>query len=285
MKKLQTEGASVDLHLHTTYSDGSWSPVELVQYAINLGLQTIAITDHDTTDGIAEALSAAGDDIRIISGIEINTIWNDPDTGSAKDVHILGYYVKPEAMERVKAAQQAARLQQMELMLEKMRTRDIHIEMNELLSQSTRGSIGRPHLAKILIERGLVKSPQEAFDLLMKQNSPFYVPRMSISPKEAIQAIREAGGIASWAHPGKDKDLNRLLPLLKTWGLCAIEAYHRSHSRRLIRRLSKIAGEQDLLLTGGSDCHGPYKEHAPSIGTVCVPPELVRKMDRAIGRE
>lgn len=126
---------------------------------------------------------------------------------------------------------------------------------------------------------GAVKTAHKAYSLLMKQSSPFYVPRRSVGPQEAIKAIRDAGGFSSLAHPGKDKELPELFPVLLEAGLDGIEVYYRSHSSRLVKRYEKLAGEHGLLMTGGSDCHGPYENYPPCIGTVAVPPKVVQAMD------
>jgi 3',5'-nucleoside bisphosphate phosphatase len=272
----------IDLHLHTRYSDGNWSPSELVERAIALGLKCIAVTDHDTVAGINEAIDAAAGRIRIIPGIEINTVWQRPD-GSGKDVHILGYFIDQycQAIAGVNERQCRARLEHVEQTIEKFTAAGMKVSMEDVLSAAGKGSIGRPHLSIALLNSGAVDTIESAYDLLMKRSSPFYVARQSITPFDAIDAIKKAGGLSSWAHPGKDKELETLLPLLQAHGLNGIEVYHRSHSHRLVRKFLKLARERRLLVTGGSDCHGPYKNYPASIGTIKVPPDIVSALERA----
>ncbi|MBY0548257.1 MAG: PHP domain-containing protein [Candidatus Obscuribacterales bacterium] len=271
---------SVDLHLHTHYSDGTWTPQGLVDRAVALGLTCIAITDHDTVDGIEESVKAAGDRIRIVPGIEINTVW-ETGTGRRKDVHVLGYFIEPGAasINELIARQRRARVTQMEETISRLQANGIAITMEDVRAVAGEGSVGRPHLAKALMKIGAVKTAHKAYSLLMKQSSPFYVPRRSVGPQEAIKAIRDAGGFSSLAHPGKDKELPELFPVLLEAGLDGIEVYYRSHSSRLVKRYEKLAGEHGLLMTGGSDCHGPYENYPPCIGTVAVPPKVVQAMD------
>lgn len=281
LKKPQTDPL-VDLHLHTHYSDGTWSPAELVARAIELKLACIAITDHDTVAGITEALEAAQGKLRIIPGIEINSIWKTPD-GKFKDVHILGYFIDLESpfLAEIIVKQNLARQQQMEQTLGKLSERGIEISPEQVAEAAGKGSIGRPHLARILIEQKKVESAEAAYDLLMKRDSAVYVQRESVETQQAIEAIAKAGGVSSWAHPGKDRDAGSLLPLFKSYGLAAVEAYHRGHSHRLAGKLHKLALQHDLLVTGGSDCHGPYGEFAPVIGTAKVPGDVVWRLEQA----
>lgn len=272
---------SVDLHLHTQYSDGTWTPHALVDKAVELGLSCISITDHDTVDGIGESLAAARDRIRVVPGIELNTVWQTG-AGRLKDVHILGYFIDPaaESIERVIAAQLQARLVQMEESVALLQHKGFDITLEDVRAVAGDGSIGRPHLAKALMKSGAVKTAHKAYSMLMKQSSPFFVPRRSVGPHEAIAAIREAGGLSSLAHPGKDKELEELFPVLLGAGLNGIEVYHRSHSSKLVRRYLKLAGQYNLLATGGSDCHGAYETYPASIGTIVVPPSVVQAMDQ-----
>lgn len=271
---------SVDLHLHTHYSDGTWTPQGLVDRAVELGLSCIAITDHDTVDGIEASVTAARGRIRIVPGIEINTIW-ETGAGRLKDVHVLGYFIEPEAasIKELIAKQRQARVTQMEESIELLQASGFTITMDDVRAVAGGGSIGRPHLAKALMKSGAVKTAHKAYSMLMRQSSAFYVPRRSVGPQEAIAAIRDAGGFSSLAHPGKDKELPELFPVLLEAGLDGIEVYYRSHSSRLVKRYEKLAREHSLLMTGGSDCHGSYENYPPCIGTVAVPPNVVQVMD------
>lgn len=271
----------VDLHLHTHYSDGSWSPQDLIDRAVKLGFACIAVTDHDTTAGIAECIEHAGERIRVIPGIELNTVWKRED-GSLKDVHILGYFidVSSPAIEEVNIRQNQARQIQLEECLSRLNRGGFNVDLNLVKSFAGKGTIGRPHLSMALLDTGAVDNIEKAYNMLTQRSSEFYVPRLSISPFEAIDAIHAAGGVASWAHPGKDKEVSTILPLLRAHELDAIEAYHRSYSHRLTRKYLKLARDTGLLVSGGSDCHGPYKQYSPVIGSVRVPLQVVKALEQ-----
>jgi len=270
---------TVDLHLHTLYSDGNWSPAELVEHAVELKLKHIAITDHDTMDGIAEAQAVAGNRLNIIPGVEINTVFCYPD-GREQDVHILGYFLDKNNRE-LKALlrrQQEARLRLVEETIVMLAELGINLSLADVQASAGIGSIGRPHITKAIVEAGGAADVNDAYARFMQRESPHYVARKSVSPSEAVRAIRAAGGIASIAHPGKTDGIEKLILEMKAHGLQGVEAFHRGHSVEMIQHYIRFAHRNGLVYTGGSDCHGPYKEMPASIGTVSVPPEVISSL-------
>ncbi len=274
---------TADLHLHTHYSDGSWSPKDLVDKALELKFSCIAITDHDTVAGIQEAKEHARGRIRIINGIELNTLWRNPQ-GKLQDLHILGYFIdtqNPPLRELIKE-QQNARTNHLQASLGLLKASGFALEFEDLRKHAGKGSIGRPHICMALKEAGYVQDLQKAYKMLTNHKSEFYLARESVSPQKAIKAIHEAGGIASLAHPQKDSNIQLILSELKESGLDAVEAFHRSHSNSLVRKYQSIAAKMGLLVTGGSDCHGPFGDFPGSIGSIRISQDLLQKLDRAV---
>lgn len=271
---------SADLHLHTHYSDGNWSPAQLVDEAVRLGFNCMALTDHDTVAGLPEAHERAAGRIRLIDGIELNTVWLNPQ-GQRQDVHILGYFIDPQSVELSAAmqAQQKARLDYIEETLQKLNSRGYKIELQDVLAAAGKGSIGRPHICAAMLKTGVINDVAKAYRMLMNNDSEFKVVRRSITPQEAISAIHAAGGVASFAHPGKEKNLDVLIPELCRAGLNAIEAYHRGHSLAMVKKYLKLARSKNLLVSGGSDCHGPYQEYPATIGSIRIAPDIVQRLE------
>jgi predicted metal-dependent phosphoesterase TrpH len=267
---------SLDLHLHSHFSDGNWSPTELVEHAVSIKLKHIAITDHDTINGIPEARLAAGNRIEIIPGVEINTLWQ-LDNGQWKDIHILGYFIDHanakllRLLEKQRAQREIHTLQ----CIEKLSLGGIAITMEHIQQYSGKGAVGKLHLAQAIIAAGGAADATEAFDKYLLRGSKYYVERKSVTAYEAIEVINAAGGVASIAHPGNDQHIFDLILKLKSMGLRAIEAHHRAHSRKRVREFTRFARSNKMLVTGGSDCHGPYKEYKSTMGTVPVPLRLL----------
>jgi 3',5'-nucleoside bisphosphate phosphatase len=276
---------SIDLHLHTYYSDGNWSPEELVEQAVRCKLKYIAITDHDTTGGIARARAAAAGRLEVVNGIEFNTVWYAPD-GQKHDVHILGYFIDTDnpVLKSAIQQQQDARQQLVHDIVSKLSERGVELNASHIAAVAGHGSIGRPHITRAIVACGGAGSVEEAYEIFMTRTSPHYIPRDSISPATAIAGIMAAGGIASLAHPGKNGFGADCVDLLIKQGLGAIEAYHRSHSLKQLRQYLRLASSRGLLVTGGSDCHGPFGDYAPSIGTVRVPLDVVHTLRAHAGR-
>lgn len=271
---------SADLHLHTHHSDGNWTTEELINKACELGFQTIAITDHDTTAALDEARSFCQGRIQLIDGIEFNTVIKKTD-GKNKDVHILGYFIdkKHSSIQALIKKQQSARLKLVEDTVQLFRNKGYKISVEDVLAQSGKGSVGRPHICKAMMAAGIVNDASKAYRMLMNYDSEYRVERLSITPLDAITAIAESGGISSLAHPGKDKDIELLLSDLVAAGLNAIEAFHRSHTHSMIKKYQKLARKYKLLITGGSDCHGPFEGFPGSIGSIRLTPDIVRALE------
>ncbi len=248
----------VDLHLHTTASDGVLSPSGIVRYAKEQGLQAIAITDHDTIDGNAEALDEGEKlGLEVIPGVEISAQF---ELGS---MHILGFFIdigNKDLKERLSLLQET-RAKRNPKMVKKLRELGVAISYDEVLQASGGGQVGRPHFAQVLVKKGYVHTMQEAFDRYLGKGAPAYVNKFRFDPKEAMGLIREAGGIPVLAHPftlhiPSPDQLNALLAELVQLGLMGIEISYPEHTRDQISLYRDLAEKRGLLVTGGSDYHG-----------------------------
>jgi hypothetical protein len=272
----------LDLHLHTTHSDGSFTPTEVIDFAQKAGVTALAITDHDITTGILEATVAGGKHgIDVIPGIEISSILGD------SELHILGYfldYQDPRLDERL-ARLRESRHRRNPKIIERLQAAGIEITYEEVRSLAGTDSVGRPHIARVLMDKGVVASAKEAFDLWLADGRPAYVPRELPTPSEAMQWIREAKGLPVLAHPTWVKTtegtLTDLVRRLKADGLDGIEVHYSTHTPRQTREYLALAKQLDLLVTGGSDFHGLTK---PDInvgvgkGALHVPTSLLDKL-------
>jgi predicted metal-dependent phosphoesterase TrpH len=273
----------VDLHIHSTTSDGVYTPSEVVHLALERGLATIALTDHDTLGGVAEAQQAAvGAGLEVIAGVEINSegVWGD--------LHFLGYYVDPESAplrERLRAIRDA-RVERARKMLERLGQMGMMLEWEEIRALASGDSIGRPHVAQALLNRRYVQTLQEAFDRFIGLDSPAYVPRLRLTPPEVMQTITEAGGVPVLAHPAHSGAATvRRIPEFVGYGLRGVEVYYPHHSPEQVEMLLGLCREHGLLATGGSDFHGLGIEGGASLGSVYVPPECVERLREMTGRD
>ncbi|HEY3378662.1 MAG TPA: PHP domain-containing protein [Armatimonadota bacterium] len=260
--------AHVDLHLHTTFSDGTSTPEELVATAHARGVTLIAITDHDEVRGIAPAQAAAqGLPITVVAGVEINTELG------REDIHILGYGFSAESAALLAGlhARREARVERTRRILARLAAIGYPLEFERVLAIAGQGSIGRPHIARALVEAGHVATSQEAFERLIGHRCPAYIATLPFTPEAAIALIHQAGGIASLAHPGKLGDPIRIIRRLKEAGLEALEAYHSDHTPNVTARMLRWAAQFGLALTGGSDSHGPHGSRVVHVGAVPVP--------------
>jgi predicted metal-dependent phosphoesterase TrpH len=241
-----------DLHLHTTHSDGDYTPAQLVDLARRSGLSAIAITDHDTTSGIAPAADAADGRLEIIAGVEITA------EHVGREVHLLGYFIDLEdpglstALNRLRAS----RRERFHGMVKRLRDRGVSVEEEDVAVAVAAAAPGRRTLAALLHSRGRVGSVREAFARWLADGRPAALPKARLPATEAISLVRGAGGVTSLAHPPP----NLTLPDLSKWremGLQAVEAEYPSHRPSRVRELRHWAAELDLAVTGGSDCHGP----------------------------
>lgn len=252
---------NIDLHLHTTASDGVMTPSEIVNYAKNKGLLAIAITDHDTIDGLEEGLfEGERIGLEVIPGIEISA------EHSPGSMHLLGFFIDihhPILKERLGDLQRA-RAERNPKMAEKLKKLGIDITFDEVLKASGGGQVGRPHFAQVLLEKGYVRSFQEAFDRFLKKGASAYVEKMRFSAEESIHFINEAHGMAVLAHPNTLQlngysDLENLILRLVKRGLKGIEAYYPEHSALEVAQYKSLAERHGLLVTGGTDYHGIEK--------------------------
>ncbi len=276
----------VDLHCHTTASDGALSPEELVALAAHLGIKVLAITDHDSVEGIAAGLAAAAETgIEAVPGIEINT-----DVPGA-EVHVLGYYVDHTHVElRAETARlRDGRVGRARRMAEILTEMGAPVDFQRILEIAGEGAVGRPHVARALVEAGHVTSINEAFARYISHDSPAYVERMKFSPFEACALIRRAGGIPVYAHPvfydtgGAIKsalDLDTALPELKVAGLMGIEVYYKNYDAITVEYLLAVARRHDLLATGGTDFHGG-RPNEPEPGATYVPMRAAKRLRAA----
>lgn len=251
----------VDLHLHTTASDGVMSPSEIVRYAKARGLHAIAITDHDTIDGLEEGLSEGKRiDFEVIPGIEISA------EHSPGSMHLLGFFLDihhPLLNEKLKYLQKA-RAERNPKIAERFKQLGIDITYEEVKRASGGGQVGRPHFAQVLLEKNIVTSFQEAFDRFLKKGAPAYVDKLRFTPKETIYLINEAKGVAVLAHPKTLNlkgylELETLIVRLIEEGLKGIEVYYPEHSPLEVAKYKTLAERYNLLVTGGTDYHGIEK--------------------------
>lgn len=272
---------SVDLHIHSTMSDGTLSPSELVELAKKKGLNCIAITDHDTVASYDEA-KAKGDEIGldVISGVELSV------TFSGGHVHLLGYFIDCKNSKLLEGLRilHGARDKRNQEILHKLQEHGIHISENDLSMVSTTGETGRPHIAKLLLRQKVVSSMDEAFEKYLGRDGCAYVSRFVFDIKYGIDLIHEAGGIAAIAHPASmlkdDMQEGKLLGDLKNLGLDGVEAYYPTHSRKFRKQLIDLAEKYGMVVTGGSDYHGSIRKGTTLAGGkgVSVPNEVVNMM-------
>lgn len=249
-----------DLHIHTLYSDGVFSPEKIVDTAIDVGLQVIALTDHDNVLSYPVAKeylkqTNREDKLEIIRGIEVNTLYNN------YEVHILGYFMDVENsdFQSMLKAQQQARIKQTKEIISLLSKKEgIKIKFDDIKKQVAEGgSIGRPHIAKAITNAGGTSNVMEAYSKYIHDDSPVYVQRKTVSPQDAVEVIYDAGGIPVIAHPHDIDIAEKLIKELMQYGLRGIEAYHRKHSPACVEYFSSMAEELGLIVTGGSDFHCP----------------------------
>jgi predicted metal-dependent phosphoesterase TrpH len=271
----------VDLHLHTTASDGALRPAELVQAAALIGIRVMAVTDHDSVDGLREAQAAARAlPIEVIPGIEVSA------TANGDEVHVLGYFLDPEdaSLREALCRLQEGRIAQARAMVERLGDLACPLDWNRVMSIAQGGSVGRPHIARALVERGYVKSVDEAFSRFLRRRGPGYVEGQKLLPEAAVNLIRKAGGVACLAHPiivgASDYrlDLARLLPAMAEAGLEGVEVYYKGYTPEITASLLSLACRHRLIPTGGSDFHGGGVVADAKLGAVEVPWETVERL-------
>ena len=265
-----------DLHLHTQFSDGTFTPEELVLRAQKAGLACIALTDHDSIEGCARTAAAcAAVKMEFIAGAELTAEHKDT------EVHVLGYFLDTEnqtLLERINKFQavRQSRIREMCAALNKL---GIPLKADAVFALANCKSPGRPHVARALVKEKLIANLDEAFERYLKKGRPAWVPKTKMSALESIELIHQAGGLAVMAHPGLNRT-DDIIPDLVEAGLDGIECFHTKHSTVMSERYLEIAEKHHLLVTGGSDCHG-FSKKAPLIGTVKLPYGHVEKLQAA----
>jgi len=265
-----------DLHLHTNFSDGTYTPEELVSQAAKHQLAAIALTDHDTVEGCERAATACkAAEIEFIPGAELTAEQDD------NEIHILGYFLdthNKKLLEEI-AKFQAVRQDRIREMVARLNALNVPLKVEDVIALANCRSPGRPHVARALVKAGFVKSLDEAFERFLKRHRPAFVPKAKISSQVAIELIHQAGGLAVMAHPGLNRT-DEVIPDLVEAGLDGIECFHTKHSTAVSEHYLEIADKYNLLVTGGSDCHGMSKGK-PLIGTVRLPYQHVEKLKEA----
>jgi hypothetical protein len=260
----------IDLHLHTTASDGTLSPSELVLRARAAGLSIFSITDHDTTAGFEAASAAAREaGLELIPGIEISAV------ADGRDVHVLGYFIDTSSarLRDFLGRQRHERLRRIREIGERLASLGVSVDLEPIAAEAALGrSVGRPQIAAALLAAGHVATRDEAFTRFLESGGPAFVARCGSRPEEVIGIIHEAGGIASVAHPGLTRR-DDLLPALVAAGLDALEARHSDHDAVMEARYRALARELGLAVSGGSDFHGDCGHRISILGQVTLPPE------------
>ncbi|HEY2956236.1 MAG TPA: PHP domain-containing protein [Candidatus Eisenbacteria bacterium] len=269
-------GRRIDLHAHTTFSDGDLAPAALVQRAVARGVGALSITDHDSVEALPAAGAAAGTDLELVPGIEVST------SHGGLDLHILGYYLDASSQELATrlARFREERRERMLLMVERLRELGAPVEADEVFEIAGEGVVGRPHLAEALVRAGHAESAEDAFRRLLGSRGLAFVPRPAFPPEEAIALIHGAGGVSVLAHPGAGL-VDSVVEGLASHGLRGIEVWHPQHNPITVRRYQALASRLGLLETGGSDFHGPGR--SADLGDLPVPARALAALKRAAG--
>jgi hypothetical protein len=279
-----------DFHTHSTLSDGTFDPVALVDHAAEAALDVLALTDHDTVEGVAEAQARGGErGIRVLGGVELSV----SEDGGRRQMHLLGLGVDPTSarLRALTESLRSARETRVERMLEALQQVGVALDARRVRELSGSGTVGRPHVARALVETGACDDADQAFARWLRRGRPAYVPQPGVSAREAIETIHDSGGVAALAHPphsvgvdapgGLDAFVARLVPL----GLDALEVWHPGHTKRHVKRLARLVREHGLLATGGSDFHGdatPDRRIAHGRGSIRVGASVWRPLESAL---
>ena len=272
----------IDLHTHSTASDGSCTPTEVMEAAVNAGLAAVALTDHDTMQGVPEAMEAAEKlDIECIPGIDLSAVYGD------REVHIVGLFLDPRdsvLAKRLDSFRQIRKQRNLR-MIEKMQAAGVDITMEKVRDLEGDAVITRANLARYLVHVGYAVSIKEVFDKYLSPGLPFYVPKTGVTPEDAVRAIRDGGGTAILAHPllydFTPAQLDTCIELLKNYGLQGIETYYSTYSPADERNMKRLADRHGLLWSGGSDFHGSVKPHiqiGKGMGHLVIPYDILDKL-------
>jgi predicted metal-dependent phosphoesterase TrpH len=273
--------SNIDLHLHTNFSDGISTPEEVVNNAEELKLAAIALTDHDTIEGcprVAKACIERG--IEFITGTELSV---DID---GHEMHLLGYFIDTEndALIRETSRYQKNRTDRVFDFVWRLNSLGVPLRSEHVFNLAKCKAPGRPHIARALVEQRFCSSMDEAFSRYLRKSAPAWVPKVNANFEDAIRLIHQAGGLAVMAHPGLNK-IDSLIPEMVRAGLDGIECWHSRHPKSTAKRYRDMARRLDLLMTGGSDCHGPTNGNLPIIGTVPVPYDILNAMKQRLPRD
>ena len=271
--------ATIDLHLHTLASDGRLTPTELVQMVAKNGLKTISITDHDSTEGLAEAYEAVKEfpDLRIIPGIEMSAdIPGD-------EVHVLGYFLDyhNEEFQGTLSEFRRGRVDRAKVMVEKLQDLGKPVDWERVQDFAGDGTVGRPHIALAMVEAGYFKEPKEAFDEYLGNNGLAYFDRPKLAPAAGVEMIKKVGGVPVLAHPTFMNDMEAGISNLKKVGLVGMEVYYAQYDDDTVRHLARLAKEYDLIPCGGSDYHGLGNSGEPLPGTLGPPEKTIKLLEDA----
>lgn len=272
----------IDLHIHSHFSDGTHTPAELIMKAKSANLSALALTDHDTVQGLDDFLAAAKiHDLPVVTGLEISSTFNN------HSVHILGYGMdhRNESFVKWLKRLQEGREERNEKIIDKLRQLGIEISDSELKDLSRHGQTGRPHIARLLVQKGIAASRDDAFRLYLKKGAAAWTGRFTYSAEESIRMIHHAGGIAVLAHPGHisppPQHLHDFIGKLVALGLDGLEAYYPGYTNQVRKSLRNIADRHKLVITGGSDYHGENKEYSKMAGKksgFCPPDSLLPRL-------
>jgi len=274
--------ATIDLHLHTLASDGRLTPTELIQMVVKNGLKTISVTDHDSTEGLAEAYEAAKEfpDLRIIPGIEMSAdIPGD-------EVHVLGYFLDyhDEEFQAQLTEFRMGRVGRAQVMVEKLEALGKPVEWERVMHFAGDGTVGRPHIALAMVEAGYFKEPKEAFEEYLGNDGLAYYDRPKLAPAAGVEMIKKVGGVPVLAHPTFMNDMEAGIANLKKVGLMGMEVYYAQYDDDTVRHLARLAKEYDLIPCGGSDYHGMGNSGEPLPGTLGPPEETIALLEEAAAK-
>ena len=263
----------VDLHTHSTASDGSRAPRDVVRAARELGLAALALTDHDTIAGLPEAIDAGGEfGIRIVPGVELSAVEGEAET------HLLGLHLGDTARIDEQLRQlRAMRLTRAERIVGRLNEHGVRVSLDDVLAESSGGAVGRPHIARALVNNGWATDVRDAFDRYLGNGRPAFIPKEPLSVRDAIAMIHDAGGLAIIAHPGTTGTRNRIESLV-AFGLDGVEVRHPSHNGEDVARLTALVDHFGLVPSGGSDWHG-LNEGGRALGAMRVPLAWLARQD------
>lgn len=268
-----------DLHLHTVFSDGTYTPLSLIAKSKKAGLSAIAVVDHDTVEGVAPVMQIASEEkLEVLPGIELTAEYE------GSEIHILGYLIDPKDKTLLGRLEnlRKIRIERAYKIVDKLNGLGLALKPEKVFDIAKEGTVSRLHIARAMVKEGISSSVFEAFQKYIGDRCPAYVLGFRISPEEAIKLIKDAGGIPVLAHPYTLNNDELILKFID-WGLEGLEIYYPEHSQAMINFYLGLAKKYNLLITGGSDCHGAAKPEV-RIGSVKVPYELVEKLKIAKGR-